>query len=191
MNPFKIFLLAIMFFFSVDAAMAQSDKLSKKEQRKLERAEKKRLKNEERQRQQEQLMSLVEEQNFVLEATTIFGRYNDRYEVMPNTNFVKVDGNKVTVQTSNNFHVGYNGLGGITINGTITDYKIMPSKNNTVSVLIYFNSPVLGHSSLNLNISADGLARAMVVDNRGGRATFQGQMFDLENSRIFEGRSII
>lgn len=189
MNLFKILLLLGVFFFSVEAGMAQTDK---KEQRKIEKAEKKRLKEEERAREQELLRSLVEEQTFVIEATTIFGRYHNRYEVMPNTNFVKVEGNRVTVQTANSFLIGYNGLGGITINGTIRDYQVRPSKgNNSLSVIIHFSSPVTGHTTLTLNLQAGGLSTAMIVDNWGGRATFQGQLVDLENSRIFEGRPVI
>lgn len=189
MNPFKIFLLLGVFLFTVETGMAQSDK---KEQRKIERAEKKRLKKEERARKQEKLVSMVQDQTLVLEATTIFGRYMDRYEVMPNTNFVKIEGDRVTIQTANNFHVGYNGLGGITINGTIRDYLVKTSKDNSsVSVVIQFTSPVMGHSTLNLNLQPGGLSTAMVVDSRGGRATFQGQVFDLEDSRVYEGMSIM
>lgn len=189
MNPFKIILLIGVFLFSVEAGMAQSEK---KEQRKIERAEKKRLKEEARKQNLEQLQALVEDQTYVLESNAIFGRNMNRYEVSPNTNFVKIEGDQLTVQTASNFHFGYNGLGGITINGSIQEYKIYSAKkNNSISVLIQFTSPVLGHSSLTLDIQPNGTARAMVRDNWGGRVTFQGQMVDLENSRVFKGMSII
>lgn len=188
MNPFKIFLLLGVFLFSVESSMAQ---ISKKEQRRIERAEKKMLKEEEQRRKQELVEEVVTDQSFVIEAYTLFGRYNNRYEVSPNTNFVKIEGDRVVVQTANNFNFGYNGLGGITINGKILDYKVISKNDKNISVLIQFSDPVLGHSSLNLNIQGNGFARAMVVSNWGGRVTFQGQMVPLEDSRIFQGRTII
>ena len=192
MNPFKIILLAVFFLFSVDASVAQTERSDRKEQRKLERAEKKRLKEEERQRNKEKVAALVQDQSFVLEANTIYGRYMTPYHVVPTTNFVKIEGNQVVIQTANNFGLGYNGLGGITINGTILDYQVKTSeKRGGASVFIKFTSPVLGHSVLNLNVQKDGSARAMVVDNWGGRFSFQGQFLSPEESTIFKGRSII
>ena len=192
MNPLKIFILLAFFLFSVDASMAQSDILSKKEQRKLERAEKKRLKKEERKRNHEEVVSLVKDQTFVLEANTLYSRYMTPFFVTPTTNFVKIEGGQITLQTANDFSFGYNGLGGVTINGTILDYQVKVSeKNGGTSVLIQFSSPVIGHSTLNLNVQADGNARAMLVDNWGRRVTFQGQFVALEDSRVFKGRPLI
>lgn len=188
MNPIKILLLAMVFFFSVDVSMAQTDR---KEQRKMERAEKKRLKQEEKQRIKELIFESVEEQAFVLEANTLSGRYVTLPAVSPLTNFVKINGNRVVVQTANNWGFGYNGLGGITINGIIREYEVIANNEKSVTVLIRFADPVLGSSTLNLNVQANGMARAMVVDNWGRRATFQGQLVPLENARIFQGRSII
>jgi hypothetical protein len=189
MKILKILLVVFISLFYTGTAMAQSDK---KEQRKIERAEKKRLKEEVRKKNLEQLQALVEDQTYVLESTSIFGRNMNRYEVSPNTNFVKIEGDQLTVQTASIFHFGYNGLGGITINGNIQEYKIYRAKkNNSISVLIQFTSPVLGHSSLSFDIQPNGTARAMLRDNWGGRVTFQGQMVDLESSRVFKGMSII
>lgn len=189
MKIYKTLLLAFVLLFSVDAAVAQT---SGKEQRKIERAEKKRLKEEARKKEHESLMSMVQDQAFVLEAYTLTGRNMNRYQVAPNTNFVSVEGDRLTVQTANGFNFGYNGLGGITINGTITDYKVLPSKNNkSISVLIQFTSPLVGQSVLNLNINSGGNSSAFVRDNWGGRVTFQGQIVELEESGVFEGQSII
>lgn len=188
MKPIKILLLVMAFFFSFDSVMAQSDK---KEQRKMERAERKIQKAEEKKRKQEFVLELVKDQNFVIEANTVSGRYVSRFAVHPGTNFVKIEGDRVTVQTANNWGFGYNGLGGITINGNIKDYKVITNKKNNTSVLIEFTSPLFGLSTLNLHFQESGFASAMMVDNWGRRVTFQGQFFPLEDSRIFEGRPII
>lgn len=176
------------FFLAVDTGMAQSDK---KEQRKVEKAEKKRLKKEARQKQQDLVMALVNEQAFVLEAHTIRGRYMNSFPVSPGTNFVMIEGDQITIQTANNFGFGYNGLGGVTINGTISEYKVISKDKNGSTVLIQFSSPVLGHSTLNLHVQGSGQAQALVTNNWGRRITFQGQMVAPEDSRVFEGNSLI
>ena len=189
MKQYKILLLGLAILFSVQTGWAQSDKPSKKEQRKIERAERKRLKEEARLRQQEMLIDLVEDKTYVLEANTLSNTYR-QFQVSPTTNFVKVQGNRVVIQTGNSFSMGYNGLGGITLNGTINNYKYIEEKNGA-TVFIQFYDPVLGHSTLNLNVQSNGQARAMVIGNWGRRAIFQGQFVALEDARIFKGRSII
>ncbi len=191
MNLYIIILFAFALFTFVPEGMAQTGRLENKEQRKTERAERKREKEKELKRRHEVLKDLVQEQKFVLEASTIFGRYMHPYQVQPNTNFVKVDGERVTVQTSNNHSFGYNGLGGITLHGIISDYKVISKKGNGVSVLINFTNPAIGYSTLNLDLSTGGAARALFIDNWGRRITFQGQLDGLESTRVFEGTPII
>lgn len=188
MNRFKILLIIMVFFFSVDASMAQTDR---KEQRKTERAEKKRLKEEARQERMSLIKEITEERSFVLEAHSISGRRGMTYQVSPVTNFVMVEGNQVVIQTGNNFGFGYNGVGGITVQGDIKDYEIISRKKNSVSVLLHFSEPVFGHSSLNIDISENGFATARMIGNWGSRINFSGQFVPLENSRVFEGRPVI
>lgn len=187
MKLHKILLLGLVLFFAVQPGWAQT---SKREQRKIEKAEKQRLKEEERQRSRDLVLSLVKDQAYVLEATTLTGRYGQIYQASPNTNFVKVEGEQIIIQTANNFGVGYNGLGGITINGTIKEYQVDQEKGG-VSVFIRFHDPVLGLSTLNLSVQDSGNARATVLGNWGGRVTFQGQFVPLEESRVYKGRTII
>ncbi len=186
MKIYKILLLVLVLLFTIQTGWAQSDR---KEQRKIERAEKKRLKEEERIKNQELVLALMKDRAYVLEATTLMGR-NRQVRVSPSTNFVKIEGNQVVVQTANDFSVGYNGLGGITINGTIRDYQIREEKNG-VAVYIQFSDPVLGHSILNLNVHGNGNASATVLGNWGGRATFQGELVPLEEARVYKGQPII
>lgn len=186
MKAYKILFLVLVLILSAQTTWAQSDL---QDQRKIEKAEKKRLKEEERQKSQELAMALAKEKAYVLEATTLTGRYR-QYQVSPSTNFVKIEGDQIVVQTADNFRIGYNGLGGVTINGTIHDYEVTESKNG-VMVNIRFSDPVLGHSTLNMSIYGNGQARATVLGNWGGRATFHGQLISLEEARVYKGQSII
>src|SRR5690606_30415412 len=130
MKHFRILILLVMFLFSVDAAWAQSGRAERKEQRKLEKAEKKRLKEEERKQNREEVFSLIQDQTVVLEANTVYGRYMTPYHVTPTTNFIIIEGDQLTLQTASNYGFGYNGLGGITVNGTIQEYQLSTSEKN-------------------------------------------------------------
>lgn len=186
MKVYRILFLALTLLLSIQTTWAQSDI---QDQRKIEKAERKRLKEEERQKSREMAMALVKEKAYVLEATTLAGRYR-QYQVSPSTNFVKVEGDQIIIQTGDDFRMGYNGLGGITIHGTIGDYEISEGKNGA-TVNIRFSDPVLGHSTLNMSIQGNGQARATVLGNWGGRATFHGQLVPLEDARVYKGQSII
>lgn len=187
MKIHKILLICLGLLLSIQTSWAQT---GKREQRKIERAEKKRLKAEERQKKHEWVLGLIQEKSYVLEATRLSGRYGEQYQVNPSTNFVKIEGDQIIVQTANNHSIGYNGLGGITINGTIQDYSIADAKNG-VSIMIRFSDPVMGMSTLNLDVQESGNAQARVVGGWGGRVVFQGQVVALEESRVFKGRTII
>lgn len=158
----------------------------------MERMERKRLKQEENDKRLKALLSLVKNKAFVMEASTLRGKYSYSHQVSPNTNFIKIENDEVTVQTAGGFNPGYNGLGGITLNGKITDYEILSDEGETnISVLVYFTTPVLGASTLNLNIQPEGFANANITTNWGGRASFHGRVFGLEDNQVYEGMSIM
>ncbi|AHM63409.1 hypothetical protein D770_25830 [Flammeovirgaceae bacterium 311] len=187
MKIYKILLLGLALLFAAQTGWAQT---SKREQRKIEKAEKQRLKEEERQRNRDMVLNLVKDQTYVLEATTLAGRYGQLFPASPTTNFIKVEGDQIIIQTANNVGIGYNGLGGITISGNIREYQVNQDKGGA-SVFIRFYDPLLGLSTLNLSVQESGYARATVLGNWGGRVTFQGQFVALEESRVFKGRTII
>lgn len=178
----------MLFFFTPGATIAQTDK---KEQRKTERAEKKRRKEEVRQERMSLIKELTEDRSFVLEAHSVSGRRGVSFQVSPVTNFVMIEGNQVVLQTGNNFGFGYNGVGGITLEGTIKDYEVISKRKNSISVLLHFSEPVFGHSSLNIDIHENGVASARMIGSQGSRINFQGQFVPLESSRVFEGRPVI
>ncbi len=188
MNRLKIGFMLLFFLFSIAEGFSQSDR---KEKKKLDRIERKTIERAEDQKRLESLESLIKDQTFVIEAYALRGKYSPQYQVSPNTNFIMVEGDKLVLQTAGGFYPGYNGLGGITINGNIIDYDISNSGENNISLMINFVSTVLGHSTLNISMNADGYATAFVTDSRGGRATFRGEVDALENSSVYEGMSIL
>lgn len=130
------------------------------------------------------IRKMVKDKKFVLMADMIQGKRGSYNMHSPN-NFIKVEGDEIIIQTANSSYIGYNGLGGITIKGKITGYGIYENKNS-IGANIQVSSAALGFTSVNLDVSANGNARAVVRANFGARATFIGNLASL-HSGAFEG----
>ena len=90
----------------------------------------KKLSREEKKALQEQLDSLfaveaiqaINEKAFTLEADQVVFKYGNMAYVNSNTNFVSVKGDKAVVQVAFNIPVsGPNGIGGVTVDGSVSD----------------------------------------------------------------------
>ena len=182
-------LLALGMATSIDTAFAQSGP-ERRAQRRLERQEKKEQLAQERAERTQQVHALVENQSFVLEADALYDRYMNRYNAVAN-NFVLIDGDQLVLQTSSPWGIGYNGLGGITLNGRITTYELTHDKDgNPASMRAQVSTNWLGAGTLYMNVTGD-TARATFSDNWGRRITFAGRINSLEDSRVFEGMNVI
>ena len=84
-----------------------------------------------------QAMAAVRNQDFVLEADQVTFKNGMTTFVNSNTNFISVKGNRAVVQISpSNFASGPNGLGGVTVDGMITDKQIMKDKKGRITYSI-------------------------------------------------------
>lgn len=191
MKKLIILILMAVFTIQINTAVAQ-DKLSKKELRKIEKAKKKQQKKEQQKKNKAANLQVIKDQSFAIEANTIQGRSLYTYQVNPNINFIKVEGENFVLQTANSFAVGYNGLGGITIVGKIADFKVIEGKEGkAIHISAQVNSAVLGNSTVFMTISGNGNSTARLTDNWGNRIVFNGDMYPLENSNIYQGQSLL
>ena len=110
---------------------------------------------------------------------------------MPSSlNFVRVDSQRV-LQTGSNTGMGYNGVGGVTAEGTIGDYKITRDTKN-LSCTVSFNLITnLGSFNIFMSVSAGNNARATISGTTSGRLTWDGHLVNLDNSRAFKGMNTI
>jgi hypothetical protein len=187
MKKIIIGLAALLMAATINITNAQSAKDSRMPM-KQERLERKQQKALEQQERKEALLDLVHDQSFVLEADALYDRYRNRYNATAN-NFIMFDGERMILQTAFPTRIGYNGLGGITVDGKITDYKVTESKS-TISITAQVISSVLGHGTLTMNIGNSGYADATFSDTWGNRISFSGHLESLEDSKLFEGMSI-
>lgn len=177
-------ILVLAVILSLNAVSAQ-DKAD------LTRKERKELKAKRLQESKEALTEFTKNRTLILEANVLRGKYLQHYNVTGD-NFILIDGNRIVLQTASAWGVGFNGLGGITLEGRITKYAYEVADGNGP---ITINAEVImtgaGFGSLSIHVGADGSATATFRDNWGGRVTFIGNMGDPEDSSVFEGMTFI
>ena len=133
------------------------------------------------------LMEIVESKKFVLEASTLFDRTGASYILNSSLNFVGFDGVNSTIQLSLSQLAGWNGVGGVTIDGTITKMEILPNKEGlgfTINAAV--RNKVGGMVTMIFKVNSSGNARVDMNGSFGDRLTFQGVLVSLDNTRVYK-----
>jgi hypothetical protein len=188
MKTILIFLVAFIFALG---AYSQEEQLSKKELRKLEKEQRKAQEAAEAERMAEVTKYMVHQQQFVLEADYLSDKQGFRVPVSPTINFFMLDSLKGTIQLGSAQSVGYNGVGGATVDGRITkyEYTVMGKKEDSYSVRLMFMSS-LGTYDITLMVNAQGYADANIRGNWSGQLNYHGKLVPITLSRVFKGQTI-
>jgi hypothetical protein len=137
------------------------------------------------------LDSLLNSREFVLEADFLRNNYGERIMVPQGLNFIKINGTNSIMQTGANAGLGYNGVGGVTAEGTIGNWKIFKDFKN-LNYTIQFNVVTnIGNYYIVLNVDADNHASATISGLTPGQLTWDGHLETIGNSRIFKGQNSI
>lgn len=180
----RIMALAIIFSLSAGMLLGQDTTDQK-------RKTKKELRQERLQESKKALAALAENKTLIVEANLLRGKYQHHYQATGD-NFVLIDGDRVVLQTASSWGPGFNGLGGITLEGRLTEYEYdVTEENGPIRITASANMSGAGFGTLRINVSADGSASATYQDNWGGRITFVGTAGDPEESRVFEGMTFM
>lgn len=156
-------------------------------------------KKEQRKKEQQQIDSAsyskaveaLSAQSWVLEANTIRDKRGYIHQVSSMLNFVMVENEKGTVQLASPYKWGYNGLGGITVEGSISAYRLETDKKGNVSVSFY----VMGvgiNATITVTLYAhSNQAEATIEPNTWGRRiTYSGNLFHFEDAGVYKGFSL-
>ena len=187
----KITYLFVAFFLSVSiTGYAQTENPDTKNLTKEERKAMRKAKKEEDKRKREEALKNFEEyaenREWVVEAYLVFDKQGQSYQMDPTINFVSVIGEKTVIQLSFNGLIGWNGVGGITLEGKIGKYE-HSSDGKSVNITMSAMGSALGIVDIFLSVTGDSNGRATVSGNWGERITFQGKFVSLEESLIYKG----
>ncbi|MDP4208073.1 MAG: DUF4251 domain-containing protein [Bacteroidota bacterium] len=137
------------------------------------------------------LKGIIDSMSFVLEADYLYNQWGYRIWVPSELNFIMVDSSEVVIQTGNNSGVGYNGVGGVTVEGTISGWKVKKDpKNSSFFITMEVNS-INGFYTVFIDISANGRASATLSGLRPGRLTWDGWVQPLYNTSTYQGMSTV
>ena len=127
--------------------------------------------------------------NWVLEADNVVFRNGMMRYVSANTNYVAIKNGEGTVQTAfNNFVYSPNGLGGVTVQGQVSDQKISRDKDGNV----FMNFSIFGGSisaTLNLTLTVGTNEASVYISPNfnGNTLTMNGNLVPYDEATIFEG----
>lgn len=180
---------------NLSIVLAQNKCSSQHAERKAQRdAERARLKAEEQVENQvsyEDAVTALKNQQFVLEADQVIFRGGESAFVSSNTNFVLVNQNRGTVQVAfNTAYPGPNGIGGITVDGNVSDMKIETDKRGNVNC--QFSIQGIGISAqifLSLTNGGNNASVNISPNFNGNTMTLNGNLLPLNQSSIYKGRS--
>jgi hypothetical protein len=181
-----IFLLVALLAFP-----AFSQELSKKEQKKLQKELRKEQKADVLAQMAVVVDAMVEYQRFVLETNVLKDKRGNSLNVSSNINFIAADSLQGVIQLGSNNYIGRNGVGGVTVEGNIAEYRYTKNeKSGSYNISYYLQTPV-GSYDVRLTAYPDGRASADVSSTTwGGKLTYSGYLVPPGISRVFKGTAL-
>ena len=170
---------------------AFTQELSKKEQRKLEKELRKEQQAAEAAQKAEVVTAMVEYQRFVLEANTLRDKRGNSLQVASNINFISADSLTGVIQVGSMTYIGRNGVGGVTVDGSISDYKYTRHEKSGSYNITYFLRTPVGSYDVQISASPDGRADATVRSTTwGDQLRYSGYLVPIGISRVYKGTSL-
>lgn len=134
----------------------------------------------------------IDSVNFVLQADKITFKSGQFVYVNTSTNFISVKNGRGIIQLAfNGPYSGPNGIGGITVEGSVSSIKKDIDKKGNIS----FSMSILGNgvsAQVFFYMTAgSNICSATVTPNfNSQRITFTGKLYPPEESDVFKGRSL-
>ncbi len=195
----KVLFLAALMLISFSGVMNAQQTRKEREEAKREAWKKERAERKALEAQQDSIAFLkavkaLEDGSFVLEANNVVFRNGLTRFVSSNTNYVEMNDGQGIVQTAfNNFNYNWspNGIGGVTVEGRVSDISIRQDKHGNV----YCNYAISGVGiSATVNVSlTGGTNQASVTVNpnfSGNTLRMNGYLVPYDESSVFQGTAL-
>lgn len=181
----KAIITLIMFVAATFAATAQSNtqdkKLSKKEKKLMEARIDSAFNAE--------AIQAINDTAFTIEADQVMFKRGYTAHVTASTNFVTVRGDNAIVQVAFNVPVaGLNGLGGITVEGSVSRYEVNKDKKGNVFVKMgVMGKGISAQLFISLWKGANKATVNIMPNFNSNNLTLNGMMWKPERSNVFKG----
>ncbi len=187
MKRIILLIITAMLVFSVQAQDevkidSQTQKDLKKEARKNER----KLESE---KTLALTKHLVNTRRFVLEADYLANATGNKIPVNSTINFIAIDTTHCVIQIGTTSGIGYNGVGGVTTEGTISSNKTTHNKKSDSFTMQIITNTNLGTYDITFFIGGNGQAEADLSGITPGTLRYYGRVVPIETSRVYKGRN--
>ena len=170
------FLMLFMYSYT------QEDTKMTKDQRRAEKEQKKKDKEEKEAADWLIYQKLAQDKEFVIRFDKVANRV-----VSQRLNFLYADGENIILQFETNTYLSENGLGGRTINGTISNYKYIPPKNDKKPIYINFDiTSKFDQKNFNISVTIYGGGTA-IISMGSGVSVINGFISPIEDANINMG----
>ncbi|MGB8489475.1 MAG: DUF4251 domain-containing protein, partial [Bacteroidales bacterium] len=132
--------------------------------------------------------TLLQRKTFVVEADFLQNKFGNQRPVTSVLNFIMLDASNAVLQTGSNFRVGNNGVGGVTAEGKIQNYKVTKDPKNLTFDVRFTVMTNVGIFDVLINISSDTNATATINGLSAGQLTWIGRFQNLYNSDVYKGQ---
>ena len=128
--------------------------------------------------------------DFVLRADRLVFKYGHTAYVNSVTNFISVSGDYATVQVAPFYGGGPNGVGGITLDGRVSNVKYETRKNGSRSLSMSVMGSIIS-ATLNIELYTGGNnAEVTITSNfRSNKITLTGTLTPPDDTYIYKGTS--
>jgi hypothetical protein len=185
-------LAIIICFFCSTAQETEQQPPDKKAARLQAKEQKKEEQQKKAEWMKEVTRTMIENRRFVLEADFLSGKDGMRVSVNPTINFIVIDSLNAVMQLGSSTGIGWNGLGGVTVEGKVTRYEVSRTeKKRYVAysiILIVFTN--IGTYDIHMTVTDDGRADATIRGTTSGQVSYSGILYPPEISKVYKGMSL-
>lgn len=190
---FAIALLTLVNFgnYAYAQEFGEESTMSRQEARRAARAAHKRAMEAQQLQEFNQAVECIKKGSFVIEADQLLFPQGMSKFVSPLTNFVSMnEGNAVIQISTSYFNPGPNGLGGITVEGSVSDITMSTDKKG----FVYYNFMVQGavvSATVNIQLLGNGNRATVTIypNFNSNNLTMTGEVVPYNQSDVFQGRT--
>ncbi len=194
----KVLFLTVMLLAGIGSlAQAQTSK------REMERRERREAREEKR-RQEKALEAIqdtiafnnavqaLKDGSYVVEANNVIFKNGIMRFVSSNTNFISVNNGQGIVQTAfNNFFYSPNGIGGVTVKGSVSDVRMKKDKDGNIFYSMSINGVAISATvDIVLTGGTNQVSATVNPDFSGNTLTFTGILVPYDQSNVFTGTTL-
>ena len=139
-----------------------------------------------------QAIAAIRNKDFVLQVDNVTFRSGNTAFVNSSTNFISVKGNRAVVQISpSNFASGPNGVGGVTVDGSISGYQITTDRKGRVNLTYNVSGIGISAQVEVYIVPGSTYAQATIYPNFNSNTLWlSGTVVPYNNASVIEGSSL-